>query len=318
VDLAASSLSADTLYYYAFYATNATLATSTWSTVQTFSTALSATETPVFSAPTVLGYNSIQLDWTDNADNNTGYILQRATSAGGPYTVVSAAIGPAVETYTDTGLSQDTEYFYQLAATNSSNGSSTLFASCQTNATTEVQTSVLLFEEGFESPVIAGGENPWLTPTNWTFVARPKPHITGLYAGGASGSAQCLYGYESAWILRTTDANLSEVVQEGEEYTLTCVYGYVSGRSAVFGARVLAIDESDNITQLAATNIVDGEVLNFAGTLNLTFTPSSNVGERLCVEFNGNGQGNNKSIFIDNAELWGPDPTPKGTLLILR
>lgn len=61
---------------------------------------------------------SIQLDWSDNpnaANNETGFEVYRSATAGGPYTLVTIT-APNVITYTNTGLTANTQYYYIVRA----------------------------------------------------------------------------------------------------------------------------------------------------------------------------------------------------------
>jgi fibronectin type 3 domain-containing protein len=72
---------------------------------------------------TTLSNSSLSLSWTDNANNETSYVVQRATSQSGPYTTV-ATLGANTTSYTDTGLGLSATYYYEVTAVNAS-GSST-------------------------------------------------------------------------------------------------------------------------------------------------------------------------------------------------
>jgi hypothetical protein len=61
----------------------------------------------------------ITLTWTDNSNNETGFIIERTTS--GDYTEV-ARVGANVTTYTDTGVTVQTIY-YRVRAYNASGSS---------------------------------------------------------------------------------------------------------------------------------------------------------------------------------------------------
>jgi len=134
VTRAVSGLSADTLYSYAFYGSNTVSGLSVWSPVATFATDLTALQTPAFTNDAVATFNSVTLEWTDNAATETGYVLQRSTN-NVEYVVV-AELDAGDTTHTDLGLMSETTYYYQLAATNNVNESSTAFSACVTNATT--------------------------------------------------------------------------------------------------------------------------------------------------------------------------------------
>jgi hypothetical protein len=60
---------------------------------------------------------SITLNWQDNSDNEVGFQIQRATSSGGPWSVVGST-GANATSYTDMGLDPSTTYYYQVAAFN--------------------------------------------------------------------------------------------------------------------------------------------------------------------------------------------------------
>jgi hypothetical protein len=57
------------------------------------------------------------LSWTNNATNATGVRIERATQEGGPFAFV-ATVPRQATTFTDTGLTPSTRYFYQLVALN--------------------------------------------------------------------------------------------------------------------------------------------------------------------------------------------------------
>ena len=59
----------------------------------------------------------VTLNWQDNSNNELGFQIQRATSSGGPWSVVGS-VGANVTSYTDSGLSPSTTFYYQVAAFN--------------------------------------------------------------------------------------------------------------------------------------------------------------------------------------------------------
>jgi Bacterial Ig domain len=85
---------------------------STWT--QTFLALAKSTIPPP--APTGLnataGYQQVELNWTDSA-GATSYNVKRATTSGGPYTTVASASNT---TYTNTGLTNGTPYYYVISA----------------------------------------------------------------------------------------------------------------------------------------------------------------------------------------------------------
>jgi fibronectin type 3 domain-containing protein len=64
----------------------------------------------------------VNLSWTDNSNNETGFLIERKTGAGGDYGQV-ATVKAGSTSYIDTALSTGTEYFYRVRATNTAGDS---------------------------------------------------------------------------------------------------------------------------------------------------------------------------------------------------
>jgi titin len=60
--------------------------------------------------------SEIKIDWTDKSNNETGFKIERA-KGGGIFTEITS-LGANVTTYSDTGLSANTEYTYRVRAYN--------------------------------------------------------------------------------------------------------------------------------------------------------------------------------------------------------
>jgi len=60
---------------------------------------------------------SVHLAWTDNSNNESGFHIERASEAGGPWELVGT-VGEDVTSYTDTGLNPATTYYYRVSAFN--------------------------------------------------------------------------------------------------------------------------------------------------------------------------------------------------------
>ena len=79
----------------------------------------------------------IDLTWTDNSSNETGFRIERKTGVGGTYAEIGS-VGEGIKTYSDTGLSASTEYFYRVI---SFNAGGDLATSNEANATTQAASS---------------------------------------------------------------------------------------------------------------------------------------------------------------------------------
>jgi FtsP/CotA-like multicopper oxidase with cupredoxin domain len=60
----------------------------------------------------------VVLNWTDNANNESGFTIQRATNAGFTTGLSTVTVGANVQTYTASGLSRNTGYFFRIRADN--------------------------------------------------------------------------------------------------------------------------------------------------------------------------------------------------------
>jgi autotransporter-associated beta strand protein len=112
-----TGLTAATAYYYRVCATNAAgeSALGNEAGAVTFEVPPTA---PSALTTTTMATNRIDLSWTDNANNETGFIIARKTGAGGIYTQI-ATVGSNVTSFIDTnGLLANTVYYYRVAATN--------------------------------------------------------------------------------------------------------------------------------------------------------------------------------------------------------
>jgi hypothetical protein len=123
-----------TTYFYRAYAVNGiyqssiagpmsvTTPAGSTVTIPNAPSGLSVTDASTSQIPQVL------VSFTDNATNESGLVIQRSTNASGPFATVTTLpgdVGTGMRTYTDTGVSAGTTYYYQVYAENSA-GSSTI------------------------------------------------------------------------------------------------------------------------------------------------------------------------------------------------
>ena len=102
---------------------------------QLWTPSIGSTPTPIPSAPTGLAatassISQINLSWTASS-GAIGYRIKRATVSGGPYTALSTEVNAT--SWSDTGLSDSTTYYYVVSAINGSGESAD---SAQASATT--------------------------------------------------------------------------------------------------------------------------------------------------------------------------------------
>ncbi|MDX2186009.1 MAG: CBM35 domain-containing protein [Opitutaceae bacterium] len=80
-------------------------------------------------APSSLGATApsstqVNLTWTDNANNESSFSVERKTGAGGTYSVVASNLAANTTSYSSTGLTASTTYVFRVRAANASGNSS--------------------------------------------------------------------------------------------------------------------------------------------------------------------------------------------------
>ncbi len=71
--------------------------------------------TPVNLVAITASATQINLSWTDNATDETGYLIERSATSGMGFAQI-AVLGPNVTTYSNTGLATDAQYYYRIRA----------------------------------------------------------------------------------------------------------------------------------------------------------------------------------------------------------
>ncbi len=119
-----TGLSGNTKYYYKVYSYN-TAGNSAASNVASDITAPQAPSalTAVSQGGSATTWDKVNLSWTDNANSEVGFKIERGTAAAGPFTQI-ATNAASDTTYTDTGLAAQTTYYYRVRSYNA-NGNST-------------------------------------------------------------------------------------------------------------------------------------------------------------------------------------------------
>jgi len=102
--------------------------------------------------------SQINLGWTDNSTNETGFAIKRSTSAGGPFTQVGT-VAANVKTFSNTSLTASTQYFYQVCATNA-NGSSAASNTANVSTLANDPNNIAL-----NKPITASSTEAGSTPT---------------------------------------------------------------------------------------------------------------------------------------------------------
>ncbi len=148
-----TGLSASTTYYYRVRSTNAggdsAYSNEAYATTQAAQTVPTA---PSGLTATKASTTQINLSWTDNSNNETGFKIERKTGAGGTYSQITT-VGANVTSYSNTGLSNGTVYYYRVRAYNGAGDSS---YSSEANACTGTLSASGTYDSSSANLVYAG------------------------------------------------------------------------------------------------------------------------------------------------------------------
>jgi hypothetical protein len=116
-----TGLNEGTTYYYRVRAYNVG-GISTSSNVITVTTLISIPTTPTNLTANVISGSQIDLSWTDASNNEDGFKVERKLGTGGTYAII-ATLGQNMQSYSNTGLTELTTYYYRVCAYNSAGNS---------------------------------------------------------------------------------------------------------------------------------------------------------------------------------------------------
>jgi cellulose 1,4-beta-cellobiosidase len=136
--------------------------------IEASATPQAATPLPPTGITATSGNAQVAVSWTAST-GATSYNVKRATASGGPYTVVAS---PTSTSYTDTGLTNGTTYYYVVTAVNSSGESGN---SPEVNATPQAATTAV------PTSLTANATKPGSINLRWTQSTTPGITQNGIY-----------------------------------------------------------------------------------------------------------------------------------------
>jgi uncharacterized protein YxeA len=151
-----TSLSSNTTYYYKVSAYNSygESSQSSYTSATTSGSGSSAPSAPSSVTASAASSSSITVSWS-TVSSVSGYYVYRAASSGGTYSYITSTTSAS---YTDTGLSSNTTYYYKVSAYNSyGEGSLSSYASAATSGSGS-SASILLTAGAWHSASLSPGE----------------------------------------------------------------------------------------------------------------------------------------------------------------
>jgi len=215
---------------------------------------LAATAIPAPAAPSLLfatanSSTQLTLTWTDNANNETGFKIERSANGTTGWTQIAAPSANAT-TYADTGLATGTAYYYRIRATNSAGDSAySNAANASTQAPPDVTSGLsarLAFDEtsGTSAADSTGNGKTGTLQTGASFAAGKINN--GVSLNGSSGFVAMPFVFDpstqadltvTAWVsLTTANAGPPTILQQvdGSGTGRTWLYRNAAGQLASF------------------------------------------------------------------------------------
>ena len=194
-------------------------------------------------AASVISQTQINLSWTDNSSNETGFYIDRATNSGFTANLVTNSVGANVTTYNSTGLTANTMYYYRVRAYNGGGSS--------TNTSTVSATTLPAIPTAPSALTATAASNTQIN-LSWT---DNSSNESGFYIDRANNS-----GFSAGLVTTSVGANVRTSNITGLSGSTTYYFrvrAYNAGGSSTNTSTASATTQADpveNITSAAAGN----------------------------------------------------------------
>ena len=254
----------------------------------------------------------INLSWRDNSTTESGFILQRALSSGGPWSQVGTT-GANVTSFANGGLSPATTYYYRVCAYNSRGRSS---YSTVASATTATGCTYVLSASGANASasggsgsvnVTAGAACSWTATTGYSWIHTTSsgtgngtvsysvdPNTSTASRSGTlsvqgqaftinqAGAVACTYTLSATTVSSPAaggPGSVNVTAGSGCAWTAATGYSWIHTTSSGTGSGVLnyAVDANTSTAARSGTISVQGQVLtiNQSGAVACSYSLSA-------------------------------------------
>jgi hypothetical protein len=249
-----NGLTAGTTYYYRLRAYNA--AGNSSYTTEVSATTLAAPTAPSGLSATAAG-TTINLAWTDNSSNESGFKIERKTGSGGTYAEIVSNQAANSTSYSNTNLAASTTYYYRIRSYNAAGNSAYSTEASATTASTggNLPANVLnLTNWKITLPINSSGTQSGSTPLEVTQPALATYEVTPYFHNNANNTGVIF------------QANTGGVTTSGSNYPrselreMTNNGASNASWSSTSGTHTMEIDQA--ITHLPAVkqHIVAGQI----------------------------------------------------------
>jgi YD repeat-containing protein len=234
-------------------------------------------------APSLLSANAIStsqinLTWTDNSFNETGFKIERKTGVSGTYSEIATTAAGATG-FSNTGLQPNTQYFYRLRATNL--GGDSAYSNESSAMTSNILPSVSV-----------------TAPTAGNVFTAPASITINASASDADGTVSKVEFFQDSTKL-------------GEDLTAPYSFSWTNVAAGSYNLTARATDNLGGISTSAVVNIT----VNALPAISIT-APAANAifNSPANVTINASASDSDGTIskveFFQNGTLLGEDSTP--------
>ena len=243
---------------------------------------------------TAVSTSQINLSWTNNADTNeTGFQIDQATSADFTQGLTTVTVGANATTYSATGLSAGTTYYYQVRAINPVYSSANSTSTAAMTAFVGAPVAVAVPDGNFASDATTYYMNPGsgvtlTSPTTfplsgWAISANPSTANGGLYESGGLAPIAGVDSVSSSGVSPWPNSASELGNQPASSYN---AFIYFPGEQYNYGSVVGGAQPGASLT-MTTTGI------NLAAVTGGTYTATIEY-----ANVNGGGQNENPSATV--------------------
>ena len=148
-------------------------------------------QAPTNAAAMALTSSTVGVTWTSNSTNEAGFTISRSTISGGSFQP-AGTVGAGVTTYTDTGLTPNTTYYYEVQAYNASGDSPAAYTTGVTTFPLDQPTGLVAYlplDDGNVTTVIDATGNGHNGSVNGEVTYSTGGYLNGAYLFHGTGFA---------------------------------------------------------------------------------------------------------------------------------
>jgi fibronectin type 3 domain-containing protein len=263
---------------------------------------------------------SVSLNWVAGA-NDVTYTIYRATTSGGPYTLVAS--GVTTTSYTDTGRTTGATYYYVV------NGDNAAGASANSAAASAVPNDLfvhLKFDDGSGTTAVDSSGNGWngtlVNSPTWTTAGKVDASLTlnsassqyvSLPSGVVAGQTSFTI---AAWVFLTTSSTWMRVFDFG---TGTSNYMFLTVRNGsnvprfAFLVNGNSTEQGINGTSAIPTGVWTHMAVTWSNNVGTLYVNGVQVGQNTSMTWNPSLLETTTQNYIGRSE-WSSDPYFNGTI----